>query len=78
MTTDPSPSSRITQQQIESYLWARPPLLRGFIDAGNCEVKQALRKTLFKYKLHQEQAPFDRAYEYIRQYYKQYSRWVYL
>src|SRR5713226_2785299 len=37
--------------------------------AGDREVKQALRKTLFRYKLHQEQELFDRAYEYIRQYY---------
>jgi type I restriction enzyme, R subunit len=37
--------------------------------AGDREVKQALRKTLLKYKLHQEQDLFDRAYEYIRQYY---------
>ncbi|HEV2583144.1 MAG TPA: HsdR family type I site-specific deoxyribonuclease, partial [Ktedonobacteraceae bacterium] len=37
--------------------------------AGDREVKQALRKTLFKYKLHQEQALFERAYEYIKQYY---------
>lgn len=37
--------------------------------AGEREVKQALRKTLFKYALHKEEALFDRAYEYIRQYY---------
>ena len=37
--------------------------------AGEREVKQALRKTLFKYALHKEDALFDRAYEYIRQYY---------
>jgi type I restriction enzyme, R subunit len=37
--------------------------------AGEREVKMALRKTLFKYKLHQDQELFDRAYEYIRQYY---------
>jgi len=37
--------------------------------AGDREVKQALRKTLFKYKLHQDQDLFDRAYEYIQQYY---------
>jgi hypothetical protein len=29
----------------------------------------AMRKTLLKYKLHQEQDLFDRAYEYIKQYY---------
>lgn len=37
--------------------------------AGEREVKQALRKTLFKYKLHQDAALFDRAYGYIREYY---------
>ncbi len=37
--------------------------------AGEREVKQALRKTLFKYALHKEDTLFDRAYEYIRQYY---------
>ena len=33
------------------------------------EVKQALRKTLFKYKLHQDAALFEKAYGYIREYY---------
>ena len=37
--------------------------------AGECAVKMALRKTLFKYKLHQDTDLFDRAYGYIRQYY---------
>lgn len=37
--------------------------------AGEREVKQALRKTLLKYKLHQDQELFDRAYAYIREYY---------
>ena len=37
--------------------------------AGEREVKKALRKTLFKYRLHQEQELFDRAYGYVRQYY---------
>ena len=37
--------------------------------AGEREVKQALRKTLFKYKLHQDPTLFDRAYGYIREYY---------
>ena len=37
--------------------------------AGEREVKLALRKTLFKYKLHQDQELFARAYGYIRQYY---------
>ena len=37
--------------------------------AGEREVKQALRKTLFKYKLHQDAVLFDRAYGYIREYY---------
>lgn len=37
--------------------------------AGEREVKIALRKTLFKYKLHQDMELFDRAYGYIREYY---------
>lgn len=37
--------------------------------AGERHVKNALRKTLFKYKLHQDQDLFDRAYGYIRTYY---------
>lgn len=37
--------------------------------AGEREVKMALRKTLFKYKLHQDTELFGRAYEYIREYY---------
>jgi type I restriction enzyme, R subunit len=37
--------------------------------AGEREVKLALRKTLFKYRLHQDPDLFDRAYGYIRQYY---------
>ncbi|NUM32960.1 MAG: HsdR family type I site-specific deoxyribonuclease [Candidatus Brocadiae bacterium] len=36
---------------------------------GQREVKQALRKTLFKYKLHQDQDLFEKAYKYIEQYY---------
>ena len=37
--------------------------------AGEREVKKALRKTLFKYRLHQDIELFDRAYGYIREYY---------
>ena len=37
--------------------------------AGEREVKKALRKTLFKYRLHQDLELIDRAYGYIRQYY---------
>jgi type I restriction enzyme, R subunit len=37
--------------------------------AGEREVRKALRKTLFKYKLHQDVDLFDRAYQYIREYY---------
>lgn len=37
--------------------------------AGEREVKRALRKTLFKYKLHQDTELFEKAYSYIRQYY---------
>ena len=37
--------------------------------AGERQVKQGLRKTLLKYRLHQEQELFDRAYGYIQEYY---------
>lgn len=37
--------------------------------AGEREVKKALRKTLFKYRLHTDEELFDKAYGYIRQYY---------
>jgi len=37
--------------------------------SGEREVKQALRRTLLKYKLHKDQELFDRAYAYIREYY---------
>ena len=36
---------------------------------GEREVRQALRRTLLKYKLHTDQDLFDRAYGYIQQYY---------
>jgi type I restriction enzyme, R subunit len=37
--------------------------------AGEREVEIALRKTLFKYKLHPDTEFFERAYGYIREYY---------
>ncbi len=37
--------------------------------AGEREVKKALRKTLLKYQLHQDESLFDKAYGYVRQYY---------
>lgn len=37
--------------------------------AGEREVKMALRRTLFKYKLHQDTELFEGAYGYIREYY---------
>ncbi|MGY6215771.1 type I restriction endonuclease subunit R [Methylolobus aquaticus] len=37
--------------------------------AGEREVKKALRKALFKYKLHADEELFDKAFSYIRQYY---------
>lgn len=37
--------------------------------AGEREVKKALRKALFKYKLHADEELFEKAYAYIRQYY---------
>lgn len=37
--------------------------------AGEREVKKALRKALLKYKLHADEELFEKAYSYIRQYY---------
>ena len=37
--------------------------------AGEREIKKALRKALFKYKLHADEDLFEKAYAYIRQYY---------
>ena len=38
--------------------------------SGEREVQQSLRKALLKYKLHKDQALFDRFYAYIKEYYK--------
>ena len=38
-------------------------------NAGEREVQQVLRKSLLKYQLHKDQALFDRAYAYIKEYY---------
>ena len=38
-------------------------------NAGEREIKKALRRTLFKYQLHSDTDLFDRAYGYIEQYY---------
>ena len=37
--------------------------------AGEREVRKALRKTLFKYRLHQDAELFDKAYGYVKEYY---------
>ena len=37
--------------------------------AGEREVQKALRKTLLKYKLHKEEALYQKAYMYIKEYY---------
>ncbi len=37
--------------------------------AGEREVRQALRKTLLKYQLHQDKELFEKAYGYVKQYY---------
>jgi type I restriction enzyme, R subunit len=37
--------------------------------AGEREVRKALRKTLFKYKLHADKELFEKAYGYVREYY---------
>ncbi|NRB53343.1 MAG: HsdR family type I site-specific deoxyribonuclease [Saprospiraceae bacterium] len=38
-------------------------------NAGEREVQKSLRKALLKYKLHKDQALFERAYAYIKEYY---------
>ncbi|MBN2116290.1 MAG: HsdR family type I site-specific deoxyribonuclease [Anaerolineales bacterium] len=38
-------------------------------DAGKREVRKALRRTLFKYHLHQDTELFEKAYGYVREYY---------
>lgn len=37
--------------------------------SGEREIQKSLRQALLKYKLHKEQVLFDRAYEYIKEYY---------
>lgn len=37
--------------------------------AGEREIKKAVRKANFKYKLHADEELFDKAFGYIRQYY---------
>jgi type I restriction enzyme R subunit len=37
--------------------------------SGEREIKKALRKSLFKYKLHADEELFEKAYSYVRQYY---------
>jgi type I restriction enzyme R subunit len=37
--------------------------------AGEREVKKALRKALLVFQLHQDAELFERAYQYVRQYY---------
>jgi type I restriction enzyme, R subunit len=38
-------------------------------NAGEREVRKALRRTLFKYKLHTDTELFEKAYGYVREYY---------
>ena len=38
-------------------------------NAGEREVRKALRRTLFKYKLHTDSELFEKAYGYVREYY---------
>ena len=37
--------------------------------SGEREVQKSLRQALLKYKLHKDQLLFDRAYEYVKEYY---------
>ncbi len=70
MKTDQTPAivERIVADIDEIVKIVRFPGWQGTA-AGEREVKQALRKTLYKYALHKEDVLFDKAYEYICQYY---------
>ena len=59
---------RVVKDIDEIVKYVRFPSWQG-THGGEREVKKALRKTLFKYKLHQDQELFDRAFGYIRMYY---------
>ena len=59
-------------QEVASRLdGSEPSIFDGWqtSHAGEREVKKALRQTLFRYRLHQDQELFERAYGYIRQHY---------
>ena len=59
---------RIVNDIDEIVRIVRFPGWQGTI-AGAREVKQALRRTLYKYRLHKDTDLFDRAYKYIKEYY---------
>ncbi len=63
-----SSSSASSRTSTRSFARSGSPAGR-HTDAGEREVKKALRRTLLKYKLHNDQDLFDRAYGYIVQYY---------
>ena len=52
----------------ESVRLVRFPGWQG-TQAGEREVKKALRKALFKYKLHADEELFEKAFGYVREYY---------
>ena len=52
--------SKVKITRFDGWKWTQ---------TGEREIQKALRKTLLKYKLHKEQELFDKAYEYIREYY---------
>jgi hypothetical protein len=61
------------EYELRYYVLDRTQFDPSFVEAARAgayrAVNMALRKTLFKHKLHQDQELFDRAYGYIRQYY---------
>ena len=60
-------SSEWLRTSMRLCAWCAFPVGRAL--AGEREVKKALRKALFKYKLHADDELFEKAYSYIRQYY---------
>ena len=56
-----------TAPEIASENLIKPNIAAAMLDER--EVQKSLRRVLLKYKLHKDQALFDQAYAYIKEYY---------
>ncbi len=70
MRTDETPAvvERIVNDIDEIVKIVRFPGWQTTI-SGEREVQKSLRKTLLKYQLHKEEELFEKAYQYIKEYY---------